>query len=214
MTAPLTIAGVILIAYLLGSLPFGYVATWIARKIDLRLVGSGHTGGTNVLRAAGALPAAITIALDFCKGYFSVRIAEALVPELAWVAACAALAAVIGHVWSLFLGFKGGVGTMTSGGGAAALMPGGTIASAVVALLGLLIKRTSSVGSLTFAVLLPITGLVGALLGYWPYTHLIFALGSSALAIWSLRANIQRLRNGTERRIGEQIPHGAADIER
>jgi len=208
-----TLASVI-IAYLLGSLPFGYLVTWVARKIDLRGVGSGHTGGTNVLRAAGAIPAAITIVFDFCKGHFSVRIAEAMAPGLAWVAALAALAAVVGHVWSIFLAFKGGVGTMTTGGGAVALMPGGALASIAVSIVGVLIRRMSSVGSLLFALLLPVACLIGALLGYWPFVYLIFAIGSSAIAIWSLRANIQRLRDGTERRIGEQIPKGADDIKR
>jgi len=214
MTPFVSILASAIIAYLLGSLPFGYLVTWIARKIDLRVVGSGHTGGTNVLRAAGALPAAITILFDFCKGYFSVRIAEALAPGLGWVAALAALAAVVGHVWSVFLAFKGGVGTMTTGGGAVALMPGGALASIVLSIVGVLVKRMSSVGSLLFALLLPIACLIGALLGYWPYVYLVFAIGSSAIAIWSLRANIQRLRDGTERRIGQQIPQGSDDIER
>jgi len=214
MTPLVSILASVIIAYLLGSLPFGYLVTWVARKIDLRLVGSGHTGGTNVLRAAGAIPAAITILFDYCKGYFSVRIAESLAPDLAWVATLAALAAVVGHVWSVFLAFKGGVGTMTTGGGAVALMPGGALTSIALSIVGVLIKRMSSVGSLTFALLLPIACLIGALLGYWPLIYLVFAVGSSAVAIWSLRTNIQRLRDGTERRIGQQIPQGSEDIQR
>jgi glycerol-3-phosphate acyltransferase PlsY len=214
LTTTLSIAVVLAASYLLGSIPFGYMVTFIARKIDLRLVGSGHTGGTNVLRVAGALPAAITVVLDFAKGYAAVELARALVPGAPIVWALAGLLAVVGHVWSLFLGFKGGVGTMTTGGGAVALMPDGALAAIALSLVAILVGRMSSLGSLLFAALLPLACLVGAVLGAWPYTYLIFALGTSVMATWALRENIKRLRAGTERRIGEPVSKSPRDADR
>ena len=202
------IIGVLILGYLLGAIPVGYLVAKAARKIDLRLIGSGHTGGTNVLRAVGALPAVLTIVGDFAKGYWAAKLALMLVPDAPWVAACAGLAAVVGHVWSLFLGFKGGVGTMTTSGAAAALMPQGTAVVCALAVMVLVLKRMSSVASLTLAGLVPVACFVGAMLRLWPMSYLVFALGSSAIAVWALRENIRRLRAGTERRLGEQVtPH-------
>ncbi len=193
-------------AYLLGALPTGYlIVKWI-KGIDLRLVGSGHTGGTNALRAAGALSGGLTVVLDFGKGLAAVLLAQRLLAGIAgeaWVISLAGLLAVVGHNYPVFLKFRGGVGTMTSLGAGVALMFSGTLAAWGLGLALILLTRYASLGSLAIAAALPIACVVGAALRAWPMQNLAFALGAGVLSIYALRANIARLRNGTERRIGQ-----------
>lgn len=201
-------------AYLLGSIPVGYLLVKLFRRLDIRRIGSGHTGGTNVLRVAGVLPAILTVLSDCAKGYAGVALARAIAPEWPMVAALGGLAVVAGHDWPVSLGFRGGVGTMTTGGAAVALVfPAAAVAAAcgcaVVA-----IWRYSSLGSLTFAFLLSLATLVGVIMRLWPATTLLFALGTSAMAVWHLRANIVRLRQGTERQVGQPVPPEAGDVSR
>ena len=205
-------AAALIAAYLLGSIPVGYITIKLFKKIDIRHIGSGHTGGSNVLRAAGLLPAGLTVIGDFFKGYGAVVLARILAPDAPAIASFAALSAVIGHNWSIFLGFKGGVGSMTTLGAGSALMPIGAAASALISAAVILIWKYTSLGSLTLAALLPLGCLIGALMGLWPPSYLIFALGTSALSTWALRANIRRLREGTERKLGQTIPPGKNDV--
>lgn len=205
-------AGLLVLAYLLGALPVGYLAARWIKRVNITQIGSGRTGASNVLRAAGVVPAAITLLGDFGKGYAAVAVARLLVPELPVVAVLAGVCAVAGHNWSVFLGFEGGVGTMTTIGAAVALSP---IAAAIAlgsGVIVVLIWRHSSVGSLTFAGVLSLVVLGGAILGHWPYTRLLFALGTTAMATWELRPNIQRLKEGTERKIGQFIQPGQCDV--
>jgi glycerol-3-phosphate acyltransferase PlsY len=146
------------------------------------------------------------------KGYLAAYLARELVPAHPWVAALAGLIVILGHNHSLFLGFKGGVGTMTTAGAALALLPLGMLVSMVIGAAVLFGSRYASLGSITFAVLLPIACLIGALVGLWPAAYLLFALGSSAISLHALRANIARLRLGTERKIGQSIPQGRRDV--
>jgi len=202
---------VLVLAYILGSIPVGYLAARLLKGVDVRQVGSGRTGGTNVLRAAGAGPAALTIVGDFLKGYAAVALAKALVPGLPLLAALGGLAAVAGHNWSVFLNFEGGVGTMTTVGAAMMLMP---IPAAIAVLAGvavILAWRYASLGSLTFAAVLAIACLVGVIRGNLPATHLAFALGTGAMSVWELRPNIRRLLQGTERKVGQRISPGSDD---
>ena len=197
--------GVLLMAYLIGAVPVGYLlAKWI-RGIDIRRVGSGHTGGTNVLRSAGLVAGLATVVVDLLKGYGAIMLAKGLFPDAPWLAALAGVAAVVGHNYSVFLSWRGGVGSMTTVGATVALMP---LVAALIALVGgcmILIWRYSSVASLTVAGLLPILCLVGVLRGDWSPGYLIFAVATGALSAWELRANIGRLRAGTERRVGQTI---------
>ena len=209
---PIRYLEAIIVAYLLGSLPVGYLCAKLSKRIDIRQVGSGHTGGSNVLRAAGTVPAVLTVVGDFLKGYGAVSVAQALVPGVPLVAAAAGLFAVVGHNHPLFLGFKGGVGTMTTLGAAMALMPVATSVAIFIGALVLLIGRYTSIGSLTLAVVLPLACLIGAVRGDWPTTHLLFAFGSSLLSVWALRFNIERLRRGTERKIGQPVAPEQVDV--
>ena len=192
-------------AYLLGALPVGYAITWLAKKVDIRTMGSGHTGVTNVLREAGALPAALTVLCDATKGYAAVALARALAPGLPWMAALAGVLTVLGHNHSIFLAFRGGVGTMTTFGAALALMPWGAVGAALMGFAVVVARRYASIWSLTFAAIVPLACLLGAALGAWPWAYLLFAILSSLFSAWELRHNIQRLRQGAERKIGQRV---------
>ncbi|MHB0858981.1 MAG: glycerol-3-phosphate acyltransferase [Anaerolineae bacterium] len=205
-------AGVILLAYLIGSIPMGFLFAKLFKKIDIRKFGSGKIGGSNVLRAAGVGPGVLTFLADLGKGYGAVALATLLAPNEPLVAALAGLAAVVGHNWSLFLSFGGGVGSMTTVGAALALAPVAVVVAGVLALVSIAIWRYTSLGSLLLAVLLPIVYALGILFVDWPSYPLIFALGTSVMAVWKLRSNIRRLRAGTERKLGQYIPPGSADI--
>lgn len=186
--------------YLLGSIPVGFLVVRLSRGLDVRRVGSGRTGGTNVLRAAGWGAAIATGLGDTLKGAAAVWVARALNgPPL--MQALAGFAAVVGHNHSLFLGLRGGAGTATSIGGAIALWPfGGLLAIPVLAAAALL-SRYASVGSISVAIFLPLAFAVGAIRGAVPWAYEAHALLSSALTLWALRPNIRRLARGEERRI-------------
>ena len=191
MTAVLVVAA----GYVLGSLPFGYWAGRL-RGIDLRLAGSGNTGATNVMRVLGLKIGITVMALDIGKGAAAVVIARGLSDnELVWVFAAAA--AVTGHMYPLFLGFKGGKGVATGAGTMLALVPWMGVAAFVVWLGISLATRYVSVGSVLTAIAYPATAFATG--QSWPVR--LFALGTGAWVIWRHRGNIARLRAGTENRI-------------
>ncbi len=186
--------------YLLGSIPVGFLVVRVSRGLDVRQVGSGRTGGTNVLRAAGWGAAVATGLGDALKGAAAVWVARALEgPPL--LQALAGLAAVVGHNYSLFLSLRGGAGTATSIGGAIALWPTGGLLAIPVLLAAAFLSRHASVGSISVAVFLPIAFAVGAARGVVPWAYEAHSLLTSALTLWALRPNIRRLLRGEERRI-------------
>lgn len=181
-------------AYVLGSIPSGMIWGWIVRRIDIRKHGSGRTGGTNVWRSVGFLPALLTAITDGLKGAAAIWLAEAMELGIAAIAMAGVLA-VVGHNYSLFLGFRGGAGTATTVGLAAAMwlpfLPILLIAGVIV---GVLVGH-ASVASITVAVLLPlIFALRGELLN-----ALLLGVPVMLLTLWALRPNIQRLRDRAER---------------
>lgn len=208
----LRFAAAVVSAYLLGSIPAGYVWARLLKGIDVTKVGSGRTGASNVLRAAGVGPAALTFLSDLGKGYGAVALARWLAPEVPVVAVLAALAAVGGHNWSVFLHFDGGVGSMTTIGAGLALMPVAAAAGSVAGILAIVIWRYTSLGSLTLAAAIMLASIVGAIQGIWPPVYVLFALGTSAMGVWELRPNIQRIRQGTERKLGQFIRTGQRDV--
>jgi glycerol-3-phosphate acyltransferase PlsY len=198
-------------SYLIGSVPIGLLLVRITTGRDVRKVGSGRIGGTNTLRAAGPWVALLTILADLGKGFLAVWLARIVIGTQGvtspLVESLAGLMAVVGHNYSVFIGFKGGAGTMTTGGGAIALWPWNAailtpIGVGVIALTG-----HASVCSITIAVLIPLIYTVRAVAGYGPWEHLIHGLGTTALALWALRPNIQRLWEGRERRVVISKPH-------
>ncbi|HID89367.1 MAG TPA: glycerol-3-phosphate 1-O-acyltransferase PlsY [Anaerolineae bacterium] len=191
---------VLLTGYLLGSIPVGYLVVRWLRGIDVREVGSGRTGGTNVLRAAGWGAAVLTGVGDGLKGLVAVLFARQLGGSPLLVA-LAGVAAVVGHNYSAFLGFRGGAGTMASIGGATGLWPWSLPISLLALLPTALITRRASLGSITVAFVLPFLFIGRAVLGLGPWAYVVHGVLTSALTLWSLRPNIRRLLHGEERRI-------------
>jgi acyl phosphate:glycerol-3-phosphate acyltransferase len=183
------------VGYLLGSLPFGYWAGRL-RGIDLRLAGSGNTGATNAMRVLGLKVGIPVMVLDIGKGVAAVLIAQQLSSDEV-VAVLAAAAAVAGHMYPLFLNFKGGKGVATGAGAMLALVPGIGVAAFVLWLTVSLATRYVSIGSVVTAIAYPAAAFVTG----QPWSVTIFALGAGAWVIWRHRANIARLRAGTENRI-------------
>lgn len=190
----LTPTAVLLLSYLLGSIPFGVLLTRAAGAGDLRQIGSGNIGATNVLRTGRKGLAAATLLLDAAKGAAAVLIAEWLSPGNGVVAAAAAF---LGHLYPVWLGFKGGKGVATMMGIVLALhWPVGIVYALVwLGLLGAL--RISSVAGMLAAVSAPISA---AWFGKFDYVLLLIAL--ALLVLWKHRENIGRLMSGTEPRIG------------
>ena len=191
----------ILIAYLFGSIPMGYI---VARLygVDVTASGSGRIGGTNVLRAAGVTAAGLTVLGDVMKGLLPVYFFQIVFDPL--TVALAMTAAVLGHNYSIFLRFKGGVGAGTAIGTVAGLS---VVAGLIVAACGLValgLSRYASVLSTTVAISSVIVLAVYAVLGYMPYEYSIGAILNLAVMVYALRPNYARLRAGTERRIGQK----------
>lgn len=188
----------ILLAYLFGSVPAG-VLVGRAYGVDLRKVGSGNIGATNALRALGPGPALVVALFDAFKGGVAVGLARALGlegPALGGVA----LAAVLGHNYSLFLGFKGGKGVATSFGTLLFLDP---VLAAYVFPLGvgtMLITRYVSAGSMLGGM----AAVVLALALGRPLWEVLTVASMALLIFWTHRENLKRLRAGTERRLGER----------
>lgn len=185
----------IAVGYLLGSLPFGYWAGRL-RGIDLRLVGSGNTGATNAMRVLGLKVGIPVMILDIGKGVAAVVIARGLSSEDI-VPVLAAAAAVAGHMYPLFLGFKGGKGVATGAGTMLALVPAIGLAAFVLWLTVSLATRYVSIGSVVTAIAYPAMCLATG--QPWPIT--LYALVAGLWVIWRHRTNIARLRAGTEHRI-------------
>lgn len=181
-------------AYLLGSIPAGMIWGWIVRRIDIRKHGSGRTGGTNVWRSVGFIPALLTAITDGLKGAAAFWLAEAMELGVAAIAVAGVLA-VVGHNYSVFLSFRGGAGTATTVGLAAAMwFPFLPILVMIGIIVGLLVGH-ASVASITVAVLLP---LIFALRDEVP-NAIILGIPVMLLTLWALRPNIQRLRDRAER---------------
>ena len=201
---PGLLAGIALViaSFLIGAIPWGYVAGKASRGIDLRTVGSGGTGATNVLRTLGARASALVAVLDILKGVVPVAFARAVGFDGAWVAA-AAVAAVAGHCWSPFIGFKGGKGVATGAGAAIALFPQVLLIVPVMALVVWTTKYVS-LGSLTAAGLATLLAVAYAAAGILEWVSAVAILGISGIIAIRHEGNIRRLLNGNERRIGQK----------
>jgi glycerol-3-phosphate acyltransferase PlsY len=196
--------GVLAGAYLVGSISFSLLIVRLLSRVDLRTVGSGNAGATNVLRASGRWPALLALALDVAKGVLPVRVAQAMGTS-AEIAAGAGLAAVLGHVFPVWFGFRGGKGVATGFGVFVALFP---LAAALA--LGLFVgvvgaTRLVSLGSIVAAVALPLAALALAGAGWAPPVPAevaLIAVAAVGVVLARHRANLARLLAGTERRLG------------
>ena len=190
------------VAYILGSIPWGFLIGLAVKGVDIRQYGSGKIGTSNVLRTAGGKFAALALALDLSKGLLAVLMARLVADDPA-VEVVAGLAALAGHNWSVFLAFKGGRGIATGLGGLLIMQPiAGAIA--VGAFLPITLgTRILSLGSIVSNWTAFIALLVMALLDYTSPTYLWYVGIGCALITWQHRDNIQRIIRGTERRLGQ-----------
>lgn len=185
-------------AYLLGSVSSAVVVARIMHLEDPRDVGSKNPGATNILRYGGKTAAALTLLGDLLKGVVAVVIAR-LVTDEPLVLASVGLLALLGHVYPVFFGFRGGKGVATGFGVWLALSPWVALALALTWLLAAALFRYSSLSALIATALCPLY--VWLLLRQWPYVVLSVAMGT--LLIWRHRSNIEKLLAGKESRIGQ-----------
>lgn len=195
------IVALLLLAYLIGAIPTSWLVARLVRGIDLREHGSGNLGATNAYRVLGWRPALPIFVVDIAKGWFPTAVFPLYDgrPAPEWALAFGA-AAIIGHVWSVWVGFRGGKGVATSAGALLALAPAAVgIGFAVWAII---VFGTGyvSLGSIIVAALVPL--LVAVLQGPGPVLWL--TVGLAAFVIWAHRGNIRRLAAGTENRFGRR----------
>ena len=182
------------LGYLLGSIPFGLLLTRFAGKGDIREIGSGNIGATNVLRTGSRFLAGLTLLLDCLKATAAILLARRLFGEES--AAAAATGAMVGHLYPVWLGFRGGKGVATFLGVLIPLLPVAAYIYAAIWVLLLLTVRISSVAGMAAAISAPISALA-LHSSYFP-----MLLGFAVLVLWKHRENIARLTKGTEPRIG------------
>ena len=199
----------VLASYVVGATPFGYIAGK-TRGIDIRQHGSGNIGATNVLRVLGK-PIGITVlVLDMLKGLLPVLLARALSDSSA-IHIATAIAAILGHNYTFWLGFKGGKGIATTAGAVLPILPWALLAAVLGWILVLLATRYVSVASIAAALIIPVTlGLQTWITGKWNPAVFGFGLFVCILAIWKHRGNIARLRRGEENRFGKKPTTAAA----
>ena len=205
--------GVALMGYLLGSIPFGVIIGRRSAKVDVRQYGSGRMGAANVLRVAGKKAAALVTILDLSKGLLAVVFAGLIFSgDYLMVSAqvVAALAAIAGHNWPVFLKFKGGRGVATFFGGLFALCLPAALFGGAVLIIGVGLTRYVALGSIagalgTCAILVPLTIING-----FPIEYLVYTLIGATFIIVMHRDNIARLISGTERKIGEKVERGGS----
>jgi glycerol-3-phosphate acyltransferase PlsY len=187
-------------AYLIGAVPVGYIVARLTGGIDIRAAGSGTIGATNVLRTLGKLPAIATLLGDIAKGYAAVAVARAADPASpAWAGAGAVLA-IVGNCWPVFLAFRGGKGVATGFGAFLALAAWATGPVALVWLAVVASFRYVSLASIMACLCLP---LGVAALGY-PRASVAAAVVAAAIIVYRHRANLARLLDGSEPRLGQR----------
>ena len=186
-------------AYAIGGIPFAFLLARLLGGTDVRYSGSGNIGTANVLRTTGASVALAVLALDLSKGYVVVFAARALGFDAVAQGAVAA-AVVTGHMFPVWLKFRGGKGVATACGAFTVLVPTAALGATVIFVVGVWLTRYVSVGSMSAALSLPpLTYLTGA-----SPAVVVSALGVATLVLLRHRPNVRRLRAGQERRLGER----------
>jgi glycerol-3-phosphate acyltransferase PlsY len=189
-------------SYLVGSIPFGLIVGRRARGVDIRKFGSGKTGFTNSLRTIGLGPSLVVLGGDFLKGALPVLIAGLLFHSAA-LEVVAATAAVLGHVWPVFADFKGGRGVTTSFGATAAMMPPVGLFLLLLAVALVYVYRYMSLMSVVSTPAGAILVWALVISGRVPFAYGVWGLIATAIILLAHRENIQRLRSGTEPKIGQ-----------
>ncbi len=184
------------LGYVLGSIPFGLVVTRLAGKGDIRKIGSGNIGATNVLRTGSKWLAALTLVLDCLKATAAILLAQLLFGQFTGIYAAAG--AMIGHLYPVWLGFRGGKGVATLLGVLIALLWPAALVYAAIWIFLLATLRISSLAGMTAAITAPISAFA------LQSSYVPMLLGFAILVLWKHRENILRLKKGTEPRIGSK----------
>jgi glycerol-3-phosphate acyltransferase PlsY len=190
---------IVTIGYVCGSVPFAYLLTRV-RGLDLRATGSRNLGAANVLRAAGAPRAIAVLMLDAAKGAIAVLVAMLLTDDMT-VTMAAGLASIVGHIYPVWVRFRGGKGVATSAGVFAVIAPAATAIAVLVFIGTIYATRFVSAGSMAAALVLP----VAAAAANAPQPVVSGAMLSAAVVAFRHRENVMRLLAGTERRIGLRL---------
>lgn len=199
----------ILVGYLFGAIPFGWIFVWLTKGLDLRQVQSGRTGGTNAMRAAGPVIGGLTAVGDVLKGAAAIWLARAIFGSLVsdqllpWVEVVVGAASIIGHNWSIFLGWRGGAGTGPNVGWAGAIwLP--IVPIAIVVVTGMILwTGMASLASLTMGATIVVAFAILYATGVLATpAYLVGAFVTFLIVAWSLRGNIRRIFAGTERLVG------------
>ncbi|MCH2512972.1 MAG: acyl-phosphate glycerol 3-phosphate acyltransferase [Chloroflexi bacterium] len=195
-------SAVLPLAYLLGSISWGYMLLQWKMGVDVREFGSGRTGMSNVLRTGGAKSAVVVLTLDIGKGVMAVVLArEVIGTNGAEVAA--GLIVLAGHNWPVFLQFKGGRGILTALGGLALMVPVAAIIATATFLTVIALSRYISLGSVIGVTIGALAILALALAGVNSGTYMVYGFIACAMLVWQHRDNLQRIRDGNERRLGQ-----------
>lgn len=199
------------VAYLIGAIPVGYWVIRLTQGKDIRSVGSGRTGGTNAIRAGGSWAGIATGAGDILKGFLAVAIARLIVGDAVMNPSVAGIvggvAAVAGHNWSVFMGFRGGAGTTPNIGASIAIWPLSALWLIPLLPIGLNMIRYASLTSLIIAVVIPVSFAIRAVLGFGPWLDVLYGVLTGLMVAWALRPNIKRLIEGTEPRSPKLLHH-------
>ena len=209
----LTIAAVLILSYLLGSIPTSIIFSKLYKGIDIREYGSKNAGATNVFRVLGPVPGILVLLIDVAKGLVSVVIISKtslgapLNLDPVYLQLLAAVASTLGHVYTVFAGFKGGKGIGTGGGALLGLIPREVGLGLIVFLIALAVFRYVSLGSLMAAIFISLAVTLEKLLLRLQTPTILLAVcwGLTLLVFYTHRENIKRLISGTERKIGEKV---------
>ncbi len=193
------------LGYLIGAVPFGLIVGWLFRRVDVRRHGSGRTGMTNVLRTAGLPAGVLVLVLDMAKGGGAVLISWA-VSDSAVAHALTGVAAISGHIWPVYVGFRGGRGTACGWGGLVILSPLAGLIATVIGLGLIGATRYMSLGSILGAASGSIALIILSAAGIEPLGYLWYGLLGAPLIVFSHKDNIERLLKGQERRAGQAEP--------
>ena len=195
-------SAVLPLAYLLGSISWGYMLLQWKMGVDVREFGSGRTGMSNVLRTGGAKSAVVVLTLDIGKGVMAVVLArEVIGTNGAEVAA--GLIVLAGHNWPVFLQFKGGRGILTALGGLALMVPVAAIIATATFVTVTALSRYISLGSVIGVTIGALAILALALAGVNSGIYMVYGFIACAMLVWQHRDNLQRIRDGNERRLGQ-----------
>lgn len=199
----LQMLGLLLIGYLIGSIPFSFLVAK-SKGIDLRTVGSGNTGASNVWRTLGFRYFVVALILDILKGWLPAFLAHSIVQVPAIVTIGVGICAVIGHVYPIFLGFKGGKAVATTGGVILGFAPVLTALAAIVWTIAYKLSGYPSVASMVDVVVIALTGTAMAFMGWLDPVYAAFIWVAVVYVFYLHRANIQRLLRGQEHGIGQK----------